>query len=224
MIEMFKNILGGNIIFALLLSFGAGVLSSFSPCIISSLPLLLTYIKGTGVKSRRQGLIYSAVYSLGLALTFTLLGVLSSIFGRMFSFASTIIYIFLAALLIISGLSILEIIPFNRSCPVILRKKRGNFGVFFLGMVSAIIASPCATPYLAAILGISAVKGNILYGTFLLLSYSLGYSVLILMAGYSASIIESISNNEKTKKAGKILKTIFGVIILSAGVYLIYLV
>jgi len=142
----------------------------------------------------------------------------------MFSFASTIIYIFLAALLIISGLSILEIITFNRSCPVILRKKRGYFGVFFLGMVSAIIASPCATPYLAAILGISAVKGNILYGTFLLLSYSLGYSVLILMAGYSASIIESISNNEKTKKIGKILKTLFGVIILSAGVYLIYLV
>lgn len=224
MVENFTNILKDNLIIAMFLSFGAGILSSFSPCILSSLPFLLAYIKGTGVKSKRESLYYSLFYSLGLSITFTILGVLAAIFGRMFSFASRGVYIFLASLLIISGLIIIEIIPLKINYSIKPGKKKGYFGAFLLGLISGVVASPCATPYLAAILSIALIKGKIIYGAILLFLYSLGYSILILFTGYSATFIETITDNKKTKIIGKILKTVFGLLILMGGVYLVYLV
>ena len=95
--------------------------------------------------------------------------------------------------------------------------------VFFLGILSGILASPCATPIMAAIIAFIAASGNLVIGMIMLLMYSLGHSVLIILAGTSFGLVEKIAYSENGKKIGRVLKNILGTIIILVGLYLFYL-
>lgn len=126
----------------------------------------------------------SITFAIGMAFTFTILGTLASILGKLMQGVGSWWYIVLGILMVLMALQTWEIYDFIPSTYLTSKNtKKGYIGAFADGILGGIFSSPCATPVLIALLAIVASEGSILWGTFLLLLYSLGYSILVIIAG-----------------------------------------
>lgn len=218
----FGGMLVSNVWLALIVSFVAGIISSFSPCILSTIPLVVGYVGGYAGKDKKLAFKYSLIFCVGIVIAFTTFGALSAALGRLMTGTGKWWYIVLGVIMLIVALQLLGVIEFNNNSCKIPNKRVGLLGAFFLGILGGVLSSPCSTPVLVAILAFVAGKGNILVGILMLLLYSIGHCTLILIAGTSVGFVESISNSKKTLLVGKILKTILAIVVVFLGLYLIY--
>lgn len=223
-LKALAEMISANMWLAPLLAILAGVLTSFTPCSLSSVPLIVGYVGGTGEKSTKKAFGYSAVFSLGTALTFVTLGVLASSAGRLMSSASSLWYLILGVLMVLMALQtygLYNIIP--SSYLVSKSTKRGFGGAFIAGILGGIFSSPCSTPVLIALLAIVAGKGQFMWGILLMLLYAIGHSTLVMIAGTSVGFVQKLSSSEAYGTANKIFNLIMGSLILLIGFYMFYL-
>ena len=219
----FGGMLSNNIWLALIMSFVAGIISSFSPCVLSTIPLVVGYVGGYAGKDKKLAFKYSLIFCVGIVITFTIFGALSAMLGKLMTGTGKWWYIVLGVIMLIVSLQLLGVIEFkNNSCKV-PNKRVGLIGAFFLGILGGVLSSPCSTPILVAILAFVAGEGNIIVGILMLLLYSIGHCTLILIAGTSVGFVESINNSKKTLFYGKILKIVLAIIVMFLGLYLIYI-
>lgn len=207
-----------------LLALIAGVLTSFTPCSLSSIPLVIGYVGGTGAKDIKKALWLSVTFALGSAVTFTALGVVASTAGKLIGSSASWWYIILGVLMVLMALQtwgIFEIIP--SSYLLTKNKKRGFTGAFIAGILGGVFSSPCSTPVLIALLAIVAGKGSLAWGIFLLLLYSIGHGLLAVVAGTSVSFVQKLSKSEQYGKLSTVLKMVMGIVILLIGFYMFYL-
>ncbi len=207
-----------------LLALIAGILTSFTPCSLSSIPLVIGYVGGTGQRDTKKAFWLSVTFAAGAAVTFTALGVIASIAGRLMGTSASWWYIILGVLMLLMALQtwgLFEIIP--SSYLIAKNKKKGFIGAFIAGILGGIFSSPCSTPVLIALLAIVAGKGSILWGILLLLLYSIGHGILAIVAGTSIGFVHKLSSSEKYGKASTVLKIAMGTLILLIGFYMFYL-
>lgn len=202
----------------------AGVLTSFTPCSLSSIPLIVGYVGGIGQRDTKKAFWLSITFAAGAAVTFTALGVFASIAGKLIGTSASWWYIILGILMVLMALQtwgIFEIIP--SSYLISKSNKKGYIGAFIAGIMGGIFSSPCSTPVLIALLAIVAGKGSILWGILLLLLYSIGHGILAIVAGTSIGFVQKLSASSKYGKVSTILKIIMGALILLVGLYMFYL-
>lgn len=207
-----------------LLALVAGILTSFTPCSLSSIPLVIGYVGGIGRRDTKRAFWLSVTFAAGSAVTFTVLGVVASLAGRLMGASASWWYIILGVLMILMALQtwgIYEIIP--SSYLIAKNKRRGFVGAFIAGILGGIFSSPCSTPVLIALLAIVAGKGSIIWGILLLLLYSIGHGILAMVAGTSIGFVQKLSSSEKYGKASIVLKIVMGSLILLIGFYMFYL-
>lgn len=97
-----------------LLAFVAGILTSFTPCSLSSIPLVIGYVGGTGQKETKKAFKLSFIFAIGSAVTFTIFGVIASLAGRLMGNGASWWYLILGVLMVLMSLQtwgIFEIIP-----------------------------------------------------------------------------------------------------------------
>jgi len=156
--------------------------------------------------------------------TFTVLGVIASLAGRLLGTTASWWYIILGILMVLMALQtwgIFEIIP--SSYLITKNTKKGFIGAFIAGILGGIFSSPCSTPVLIALLAIVAGKGSIFWGILLLLLYSIGHGILAVIAGTSIGFVQRLATSEKYGHASTILKIVLGTLILIIGFYMFYL-
>ena len=102
-------------------------------------------------------------------------------------------------------------------------KRRGYVGAMAAGILGGFFSSPCATPVLIALLTLVAGKGSLVWGVFLLLLYSIGHSILVVVAGTSIGFVKTLSKNPKYSTFSCIAKYGMGLVLLLMGFYLFYL-
>ena len=211
--------INGNLWLAPILALLAGLLTSFTPCSLSSVPLIVGYVGGVGEHNTKRAFSYSAVFAIGTAL-----GIIATSAGRLIGNSSPIWYLVLGVLMVLMALQTWGIFNFIPSSNLLSKsKKRGFIGAFLAGVLGGIFSSPCSTPVLIALLAIVAGNGNLLWGILLMLLYSIGHSALVIVAGTSVGFVQKISGNEHYNKAGTILKVIMGFVILLIGLYMFWL-
>lgn len=216
--------IGSNLWLAPILALIAGVLTSFTPCSLSSIPLIIGYVGGTGEKNTRKAVGYSAVFSLGTAITFVILGVIATSAGKLMGTSSKIWYIILGVLMVLMSLQTFGIINIIPSANLITKsKKKGFIGAFIAGILGGVFSSPCSTPVLIALLAIVADKANIIWGILLMLLYSIGHSTLVMVAGTSVGFVQKVSSNPKYNKVSTVIKIVMGIVILAIGLYMFWL-
>ncbi|GAA0097704.1 hypothetical protein UT300011_11680 [Clostridium perfringens] len=135
----FNSSISNNIFLAIILSFFAGVVASFSPCTLSSIPLLIGYVQGSEVKDNKKAFKCSLIFSIGLGITFTVIGLLTSLIGKAFLGAGKFWYIILAFIMIGSGLQVLDVINLfgdKKEACKITKRREGILEAFFLGILS----------------------------------------------------------------------------------------
>lgn len=209
---------------ALLFALIAGILTSFMPCSLSSIPLVIGYVGGTGQRDTKKAFWLSVTFAAGGAVTFTALGVIASLSGKLVGISARWWYIILGILMVLMALQtwgIFEIIP--SSYLLSKNTKRGFAGAFLAGILGGVFSSPCSTPVLIALLAIVAGKGSILWGILLLLLYSIGHGILAVVAGTSVGFVQKLSSSETYGKASNVLKIAMGTLLLLIGFYMFYL-
>jgi cytochrome c biogenesis protein CcdA len=223
-LESLSELITKSVWLAPVLALVAGILTSFTPCALSGIPLVVGYVGGTGQRDPKKAFRLSVTFAAGAAVTFTVLGVIASVFGRLMGTAAAWWYILLGVLMVLMALQtwgIFEIIP--SSYLISKNTKKGFAGAFIAGILGGIFSSPCSTPVLIALLAIVAGKGSILWGILLLLLYSIGHGILAVIAGTSIGFVQKLSASEKYGKASFVLKIIMGALILLIGFYMFYL-
>lgn len=201
----------------------AGVLTSFTPCSLSSIPLVIGFVGGTGTEPKKAFRL-SVMFAVGSAVTFTVLGTLASLAGRLVGTSASWWYLALGILMVLMALQTWDIFNFIPSTYLLSKStRRGYAGALIAGILGGIFSSPCATPVLIALLAIVAGKGNVAWGMLLLLLYSIGHGVLTIFAGTSVGFVRSMTQNEKYGKASQWMKWIMGAVILLIGFYMFYL-
>ena len=223
-LEQLSALIRSSVWLAPLLALLAGVLTSFTPCSLSSIPLVIGFVGSTGQRDTKRAFRLSLTFAAGAAVTFTALGVIASLAGRLMGTSASWWYIILGVLMVLMALQtwgVFEIIPSS----YLLGKntKRGYVGAFLAGILGGVFSSPCSTPVLIALLAIVAGQGSILWGILLLLLYSIGHGILAVVAGTSVGFVQKLSASEKYGKVSNILKIIMGALILLIGFYMFYL-
>lgn len=223
-LETLSAAIAANIWLAPLFALLAGIVTSFTPCALTSVPLVIGYVGGSGQRDTKKAFWLSVLFSAGMAVTFTVLGTTASLVGRLLQGAGSWWYIILGMLMLLMALQTWELFNFIPSSYAISKNtKRGFLGAFFAGILGGLFSSPCATPVLVVLLAIVAKEGSLLWGILLLLLYSIGHSVIVLIAGTSVGFVQKLSSSEKYARASKILKTFMGFIIMIIAFYMFYL-
>jgi cytochrome c biogenesis protein CcdA len=102
-----------------------------------------------------------------------------------------------------------------------LPQRTGLIGALILGALFGLVLSPCASPVLAVILTLAAVKGEVAYGSTLLFAYALGQGTLIILAGTFTGVIESFLQS-KGARFGTIMQQVAGFLIFFVGAYIFF--
>ncbi|MDY9927841.1 cytochrome c biogenesis CcdA family protein [Methanosarcina sp.] len=198
-------------------AFFAGVVSVLSPCIIPVIPAVFAY-------STERGKFRPLAIVLGLSISFTSMGIITSLFGATLTAYLDLLYIFAEALLITMGISLLFDLNifnvFGNFSSLANSKKEGLFGGFLLGLSLGIVWLPCVGSVLGSILTMVAVSGKVTYGALMLFIYSIGFSIPMLFVAYSANF--SSTRLQSVSKYGFPLKKAAGLIVLGVGFYMVY--
>ena len=212
-----------NPLLAYLGVFLGGILSSSSPCVLATIPLVIGYVGGYAGGDRRKALLYSLTFILGLSITFTILGAVASFIGGLFGVVGRTWYFVVGGIAVAIGLQLIGLYEWNLPVPVAFKPKQGGIlGAFLLGLIFGIVSSPCATPILVLILTFVASKGEILYGTSLLFVYAIAHCALIFLAGVAAGFAEGFIKSKGISNVATWGKRIGGSIVFLVGIYMVY--
>jgi cytochrome c-type biogenesis protein len=209
---------------ALVAVFVGGLLTASNPCVLAMIPLMMSFVAGT--KEKKPGVLkaffFSLVFVLGLAVTFTGLGMMAALAGRMYGDVS-IVWNWIVAIVCVSmGLHLMEIvtIPIPSLGGRLQPRTRGILGALLLGLLFGLVSAPCAGPILIVLLTYLAGSGaSVLWGGTLLLVYALGHSVLILVAGTSMGAARALIENSNANRILLWLRRGAGLAIIVVGLY-----
>lgn len=208
---------------AVIAVFVGGMTTASNPCVLAMIPLLMSVVAGAKTTSIKKSLGFSALFVLGLSITFAILGLISALMGKMLGDVGAFWKYLVAGVCLIMGLHLLGLFKFNINLPQPMRVRRGGpVGAFLLGLLFGAVSTPCAVPILAVLLAYVGSKGNIIYGGFLLLIYALGHSALILVAGTSMGAAKRLIESKGLRKTNWALQKIAGIIIILVGAYFLF--
>jgi thiol:disulfide interchange protein DsbD len=204
-------------------AFLGGIVMSFTPCVYPLLSVSVGYIGVNAVDSKLKGFSLSLVYVTGIAITYSILGLIASLTGQLFGriSSSAITNIVVGGIMVVFGIAMFDVfhVSLTNSVKLPTHKKHDYFSTFVLGLASGLIIGPCVTPVLASVLAYLATKSNIAYGMMLLFSFAFGMGVIFILAGTFSGLLLGLP------KPGKWLgyiKKIGAVVILATGIYFIY--
>lgn len=216
-----------NLPFSPLWALLIGIGVAFTPCVLPMYPLISGIILG-GNRRYSTGRLFALamVYVQGMALTYTLMGIVVAAAGLRFQAAlqSPAILIGLSVVFIVLALSMFGLftlqLPSSLQTRLTLwsnRQQGGSLpGVFMMGALAGLICSPCTTAPLSAILLYIAQSGNMLAGAGTLYLYALGMGLPL--------IAITLFGNRLLPKSGPWMQTVkegFGFVIMALPVFLL---
>jgi cytochrome c biogenesis protein CcdA len=210
-----------------LLAFGAvflaGVISSASPCVLATIPLVVGFVGGYAEGDRWKAFRYSLAFILGLSLTFTAFGAAAGLLGTMFGTLGGWWYGFAGVVALAMGGQLMGLYEIQLPLKRDFRPKRGGIiGSFTLGLFFGVVSSPCATPALVVILTFVATKGQVLYGISLLFTYAVGHCLLMLAAGTFTGFVEAFVKTRGIVNFSTWAKRVSGAIVSATGLWFIW--
>ncbi len=202
----------------LALTFGAGLASVASPCVLPVVPIIVT---GTAEDHRWR----PALVVTGIAASFVAMGILTSLFGAAVGPALPWLEKAVGALVVAFGLLLLLDVNVFKRLTVLQRIRSpggGRWSGLFLGLSLGLVWIPCVGPMLSSVLATVAAKGTLAAGVVLLVVYSLGFAVPMLAVGYGSLTvrqrIRAIAGRPVVVRwASGLLLVAFGAVVLRKG-------
>ncbi len=185
---------------ALVTLFGAGVLTSLTPCVYPMIPITVSVISGTAQENqtRWRTLSLTMTYVTGMALLYAALGLVAGLSGTLFGSVSASPWALLAIgnLLLLFALVMFDVLPVpvpKRLMAWAGNQQGGSYGaVFLLGMSSGVVAAPCGAPAFAVVLTWVAATQAGLMGFVYLFVFSMGMTTLLVVVGLFSGALAAL--------------------------------
>jgi cytochrome c-type biogenesis protein len=227
--QLFTNLshaVEGAPLLALGASFVWGILSIvLSPCHLASIPLIVGFISEQSPVTLRRAFWTATLFAVGILITIAVIGAVTAAAGRMLGDLGCWGNYFVAAIFFMVGLHLLGVIPLPWCGPGQPGlKRKGLLAAFILGLVFGVALGPCTFAYLAPMLAVTykLAKSAPLYSTALLLAYGVGHCSVIVLAGTFTEAAQRYLNWNEKSRGVTIVKGICGVLVLLAGLYLLW--
>ncbi|MHB8728760.1 MAG: protein-disulfide reductase DsbD [Sulfuricaulis sp.] len=218
----------GKLLLALLAAFGAGLLLTFTPCVLPMVPILSSMLVGQGDThiSKLRGGLLSYSYVLGTAVTYTVAGVIAGLTGEQLQayFQNPWAIGSFSAVLLLLSLSLFGF--YDLQMPGFIQShlhqrthhlKGGSYlGIFILGLFSALIVGACVSPVLIAALGTAITSKDPVLGGAIMFALAHGQGVSLIVLGVGAGYL--------LPKVGKWMdkvKHLFGALLIAVAIYLL---
>ncbi len=217
-----------GIFISLILIFLAGVGLSFTPCVYPMIPITVAVIGGqaageqAAARKPLAAFFLSLIYVLGISIVYATMGVAAASTGALFGSAlqspwviGFVVAVFIGLAMSMFGVYYLRV-PSFISDRLGTKTGKGFIGVFVMGLVSGIVASPCIGPALASLLVYIASTGNKFLGFWMLFVFAWGLGVLLIVLGTFSGAIKALP------KSGGWMETverIFGLLLIGAALY-----
>ncbi len=201
------------------ITFLEGIISFISPCMLPMLPIYISYVAG-GNDNKKNTFLNALSFVLGFTIVFTALGLFAGSLGTFLSRHQTVVNIVSGALVIMFGLSYLEVIkiPFFKGINAKI-KINGVLSAFLFGIVYSISLTPCVGAFLGSALMLASSTGGAVRGTLLLLVYSLGLGIPFV---FSAILIDKMTGAISfIKKYYRVINLLCGIFLIIVGIFMI---
>jgi len=216
----------GAVWLAVIASFVWGVLSIlFSPCHLSSIPLVVGFISSQGKISIGRTFNISLIFSIGILITIAGIGIITASLGRLMGDVGILGNYLVAGIFFIVGLYLLDIIKFNwNSYGLKKTKTKGLLAALVLGLLFGIALGPCTFAFMAPVLGVvfQTAQTNYLLAVTFLLAFGIGHCSVIVGAGILTGKVQKYLNWSEGSKTILWIKRICGALVISAGIFLVY--
>ncbi|MEA5574628.1 cytochrome c biogenesis CcdA family protein [Calothrix sp. UHCC 0171] len=200
------------------LAFAGGAIASVSPCILALLPVNLSYIGTLKIKSRWDAFSKAGLFVLGAVTILSLFGLVSSFAGAVMVEYRGYINIVVGLIMAVMGLWLMGVVNIPLPQMNVNLPQAGPYGV---GLTFALVSSPCASPVLFAVLASAAATGSQILGTLTMVSYALGYTLLIFLASLFTGLAKQsnklLQHSEGIIRFGSVALILTGVYYLLTG-------
>lgn len=203
-----------------LITFIEGIISFISPCMLPMLPIYVSYFAGNADKKSRIFL-RALAFVAGFTAVFTLLGVFAGTLGTLLSKYQTAVNVACGVIVIIFGLSYLEVIrlPFFKGMNG-AKKITGVLSSFVFGIIYSVSLTPCVGAFLGSALMLASSAGGTLKGALLLLTYSFGLGVPFLLSAILINKLNSVFSFIKMHYG--IINTVCGAFLIITGILMAF--
>lgn len=223
LLKSFEQAMQTSLLLSFLSVFIAGILTSFTPCIFPMLPITISILGyHADHKNRFHNFSRALSYVLGIALTYSTLGVIAAMTGSLFGSALTNKYVLGALVILFFTMSLSMWGLFEMQSPAFIRnrlgtgKSHGLSGAFIMGMVAGIVASPCVGPVLVSILSYVSTTKNVILGFSLLFTFAMGLGLIFIVIGVFSSALKLLP---KSGRWMEFIKFILGAGMWGAALY-----
>ncbi|MFC2155387.1 cytochrome c biogenesis CcdA family protein [Acidobacteriota bacterium] len=195
-----------------------------NPCHLTSIPLIIGFIGEQGKMKVKRAFYISLAFSSGILVTIALIGVITSLLGRMMGDIGKWGNYVVAVIFFIVSLYLLDLIPLRLpGFGQIKSKKKGPLAAFFLGLIFGVALGPCTFAFMAPVLAVVLYSSsvNLLNGILLLTAYGIGHCLIIVLAGTFTQLVQRYLDWSEKSKGTLILKKICGILVIIGGIYLL---
>ena len=201
-------------------AFLGGLVASISPCILGMLPLNLSYIGASKLASRTAAFRVASSFVLGVIIVNVALGLVSSLFFTLFVQYRAPVNIGVGALTVLMGLWLAGIL--RLPTPQIATRIPPGGGSFIVGIVFALVASPCASPILVFILGTVSLAGSPVRAVMAMTLYAIGYTLILFLASFFAGVAAAsrrvLAHSELVSRIAAAMLVVIGIGTFAYGV------
>ena len=206
---------------AFLFIFLGGLALNLTPCVYPLIPITVSYFGAQSSSKTSEAFLKSTFYVLGMAVMYSVLGVIAALTGSLFgaSLQNPYVLIFVALVFVVLALSMFDV--YEIRLPGFLATaasatKGGYFGAFFMGLTVGIVAAPCIGPFILALLAYVGATGNPFLGFWMFFVLALGLGLPYLILGTFSSALSRLPQSGAWMVW---VKKIFGFILIGMAVY-----
>ena len=196
-----------------------------SPCHLVSVPLVMGYLGGDSPESgSRRKVLLAVLFALGMTVSIGVIGVVTSLTGRIAGDIGKAGNIAVAVVLVYVGISISGLLELplpgtGRSS----YRKRGLFGAFSMGLVLGAALGPCTFAFMAPVLALMFQLGSERMGSAVLLGsmFAIGHGIVVVFAGSFTGRVQRLLSWSGSSRTAKVFRVICGTLVVIGGVYII---
>ncbi len=219
--SLVKTLESSGMFLSLLIVFLGGLALNLTPCVYPLIPITIGFFGGQSEGNTTKLFFMGLFYLLGMALTYSVVGVVTALSGAVFGTLMQNPYVIIGIVLVLILLSLSQFGVYEFKLPDSWTMKAGGakngyFGAFFMGLTMGIVAAPCIGPFVLGLVTVVATKADLFYGfiMFFTLAVGLGFPYLIL-----AVFSGKIKNLPRSGFWMEAVKHIFGLLLLGMALY-----
>jgi thiol:disulfide interchange protein DsbD len=216
-----KEVIEKGLAYAVIAFFLFGLALNLTPCVYPVIPMTVGFFAAQGKQKRRRIFALALYYVLGIAMVFSVLGLVSALAGKQWGFLFQNPWFVIVITIMILSLAASMFGAFELTVPSALmtslgKSRQGAMGSFIMGLTVGVVIAPCAAGIIIGLVGIVAKLGMVAKGTLLFFVMGLGLGLPYLFLATSSALLNRLP---KSGMWMVWIRKLFGVLLIGVALY-----